>query len=313
MRSLNRRAMTLVELLVVISIIGVLASLLLPAVQAARESSRRASCQNRIRQIGIAVHNFTQSHDEALPAIWRTARTNAWQNFSWRTTLLPYLEATSTFEALRLDLEPLSTENLETIGQVLSILQCPSTPESPRKVKKLGYVSLTDNAVGATDYVAVFDVKASGRTFPLRGAWNGSIDLAHFRANPEANLELPPDQSSEQLRRQRPALLRQISDGLSQTVLVLEQAGKPTSFGARRQKQLGQGSEGAWATSESGSFNGEGVNQHNYEDPYSFHRGVHVVMCDGSTHFWSPAIAPQVLAALLSRDGHEVLDTADWE
>lgn len=83
----QRRGMTLVELLVVIAIIGVLVALLLPAVQSARASARAASCQNNMRQIGLAVQQFCNTHKGDFPE-WHHAGAGR----SWITTIAPYLE-----------------------------------------------------------------------------------------------------------------------------------------------------------------------------------------------------------------------------
>lgn len=82
----RRTALTLVELLVVIAILGVLVALLLPAVQQARAAARKAACQNNLRQLGIAIAQYTNSHDGHFP------RTSHVTEGSWVLTLSPYLE-----------------------------------------------------------------------------------------------------------------------------------------------------------------------------------------------------------------------------
>jgi prepilin-type N-terminal cleavage/methylation domain-containing protein len=85
-----RRAFTLVELLVVIAIIGVLVSLLLPAVQSAREAARRAQCQNHMKQLGLAVLNF-EDINKSLP------HTRFDNRYTWAVEILPFVEQQALF------------------------------------------------------------------------------------------------------------------------------------------------------------------------------------------------------------------------
>ena len=92
MNETRRNGFTLVELLVVIAIIGVLVALLLPAVQSAREAARRSQCSSNMRQIGLALHQYHDSHEAFPPLRTGTANETAWGLFSFQVALLPYIE-----------------------------------------------------------------------------------------------------------------------------------------------------------------------------------------------------------------------------
>src|SRR6478609_548273 len=106
------RGFTLIELLVVIAIIAVLIALLLPAVQSAREASRRAQCTNNLKQIGIALHGYHAAAEVLPPGrIWSPDPSGCGlnidghcQNTPWFVLMLPYLDQKPLYDAFNFDL-----------------------------------------------------------------------------------------------------------------------------------------------------------------------------------------------------------------
>ena len=129
-----RRAFTLVELLVVITIIGILIALLLPAVQAAREAARRMQCSNNLRQLAMALHNYHQQNGIFPPAVQCASSedpgTTDHMGPNWCIEALPFMDQQALYDSFNLSLPISHVSNRPWRGTVLGVMNCPSDSAS---------------------------------------------------------------------------------------------------------------------------------------------------------------------------------------
>ena len=261
-----RRGFTLVELLVVIAIIGVLVGLLLPAVQAARESARRMTCQNRLHQIGIGLHNYHAAFGR-FPA--GAIEVRVFPDFvgkqhAWSAFLLPFIEQSSVYDQIDFDFDFDDAVNEQAAKTLVQTYLCPSTPNSSRKS---GPGTTQDR--GPTDFGGIFGEQIFGGNDPPTGIF------IYDRA----------------LR------FRDCLDGTSQTMAVGENAGSR---------------DGQWINGLNLFAQGHSINPPealDFDDELrGFHpQGVNTLFVDGSVNFLNESTDLEVLAAMCTRNGHEVI------
>ncbi|WP_339729733.1 DUF1559 domain-containing protein [uncultured Gimesia sp.] len=188
-----RGGFTLIELLVVIAIIAILIALLLPAVQQAREAARRLSCKNNLKQLGIGLHNYHDTHGCFPPGyIYKPGTGGNQSGFGWVTMLLPMLDQANLYDQFDLSEPIFSAVNQAARERHIPGLLCPSDPISENGFVEMG--SATERyAMGC--YVANF----------------GPPDL-------DANQE----QRTGMFSRNSATRSRDVTDGLSNTLCVGE-------------------------------------------------------------------------------------------
>ena len=281
--------MTLVELMVVIAIIGVLVALVLPAVQAARESARRSQCQSNLRQISIAMHMHASAHG-TFPVGCLGNRGDFTVSppvparfLSWCVPLLTFLEEDALAATIDLSLPSYHLANKPAAGTMLPALLCPSTLADPllndladplRQTKGLW------KGAAFTDYAGIYGVEGPSRARDDAGA----IQTIH-------------DNSLGVLIYDEPVAPREVIDGLSKTACVAETV-------VRRQI------ESEW-------INGQNIFAQDESTPINVRRpagneigsphagGALVAFCDGHIEFVAESIEQDVLNAMLTKAGGE--------
>jgi prepilin-type N-terminal cleavage/methylation domain-containing protein len=159
-----RTAFTLIELLVVIAIIAILVALLLPAVQQAREAARRSSCKNNLKQIGLALHNYHDTHRAFPPGYivrgvgpteMAAAETTAnGPGFAWGTMILPMIEQTALYDQLDFGRNAHDLPNVTLGATPLATFRCPSDPGPD--VFTVADGDGVNYALGLANYVGIF-------------------------------------------------------------------------------------------------------------------------------------------------------------
>jgi len=328
-----RRAFTLIELLVVVAIIGIMVALLFPALQAAREAARRASCQNNIKQLGLAVHFYHDLHKQ-LPPLYTNSQKATFttqfglETYSWRALILSFMEEHSLYDSINVTELATHATNRAAIDQVIPMFSCPSTPRSSLTARGLWHGrSQFDEILQAavTDYNGSAGYVEAGITSRQR-VCDPSVTLHYWEESwiPGVFGEVLYGKLVWDPPTVRKVNFAQITDGLSHTVLVLERAGLPDQYfegGAKVEpheppKYRTWGNVGLWAISGSENLNqiyhqtdSPLVNFDNMLGLYSFHPGgVHIALADGSVHFMADSVNTSLVLALVSRVGSEVVD-----
>jgi len=324
------QAFTLVELLVVIAIIGTLIALLLPAVQAARESSRRASCQSNLHNFGIAAQAYAATHRQ-FPVAAQDREGTTWSGntppplarHSGLSFLLPYFEETTTFseidyrwdwnDSTHSDNESFTKQNLG------GILICPTAPGGREHRHVTDYmpmdrVDIVDRNPHADDAQggSIKDLIDQGLIDDKQGApdkskiWDGmmQIDLISMSG------------TSVGFSDRRRVLPASVKDGLSNTFMYFESTGKPELIiqGLTTGESSTLQTEFRWASQETVihlQFYCNGtqiINCSNRFRAYSDHPGgLNATFGDSSVRFIAEDIAPQVFVSLLTKSGRETI------
>ncbi|NLF08277.1 MAG: DUF1559 domain-containing protein [Pirellulaceae bacterium] len=320
-------AFTLVELLVVITIIGILIALLLPAVQAAREAARQLQCTNNLKQIGLAMLNHEEAHGYLPPGGWGCY----WvgdadrgfdakkQTGGWLYAILPYLEQQALFD-LPADGNPDTITATQKAGggilskQPLTMMNCPSrrpATEYPYPLDSKWWPKNADhtNTIARGDYAA-----NSGDLyiFPT----NGPTTL-EMGDNPNYWNNYPSLHLSRGVNHLHSAIkLNQITDGVSNTFLVGEKYMDPDHYfdGTFRgdNSTMYQGCDidtCRWTLPEYGPplQDQPGIsNEYIFGSPHA--GGCGFTFCDGSVHLISFTIDVEVYRCLGNRKDGMVID-----
>lgn len=316
---------TLVELLVVIAIVGILVSLLLPAVQAARESARRSQCANNLRQIVLAMQSYHDSHNVFPPSRFKSPK------FGHMVALLPFIEE-GNLQSIVDRSAPngfADVVNQTAANTLVQIIRCPSNPEpGPVRLRESSRTGRSYGDFYTTSGTTSDPSDPNILTGHASDYWvNHQIDRTNYTGTDKPTPVLGGDNPN----------FAKITDGTSHTTMVIEHAGYDAHYiydVRMPESDLTLDQPGAWGAwigwcafklqgypffttanpFPTGRSTPAGtdcaVNCNNSQGVYGFHvDGANVGMADGSVRYFTTSLPVELLLNLATRDGDEIVET----
>lgn len=310
----TRHAFTLIELLVVMAVMAVLAALLLPAVQQAREAARRGQCQNNLKQLGLALHNYHGAHGVFPPGaiaakpkltvvicststghgaynLWgEAALGDGYHGTSWLVQILPFIDQASLYNQWNFNTSV--SGNAAAAQTNVGLFYCPSRRNAPRTNDVP--IMFQNWTSGGTDYGGCIGGCNGWHDCGVHETWAVSVGRRPGDAS-------DPSACAGIFRVNTGTRLGDVTDGTTHTLLTAElnRLNEGKYFFDVRTSQDGWAVGGIATLFSSCSNSCKGPNSLFFEEPASEHEGgVHVGLADGSARFISENMDLQILEHL---------------